>query len=321
MSADAAEVLRVTELGVHFPDPWGRQVTVLDRVSFAVTRGEALGIVGEAGSGKTMIALSLLGLVPPPGQVSGSIRLLGHELVGMDEPEWWRVRGRELGMIFADARQSLNPIRTIGSQIEEAVRRHYEGFPHGMKRRWVKERALEALFEAGVAAPRQRFGDYPHELVGDVSQRVMIALAGANRPRLFVADEPTEGIDAPVPVQVMLHLLRRLVSEAALVLLTRDPAVAMAVCPQVAVLHAGRIVESGPAKIVMTAPSHPYTAELLAAAPAPGGPPVSRQLPVGCAYATRCPNAMEHCRRVRPPLEPMRERLVACWNPLGGEAS
>lgn len=319
MSTPVAEVLRLDEVRVQFPDARGRWVPRLDGISFAVERGEALGIVGEPGSGKTLVALSVLGLIPPPGHVSGSIRLLGHELVGLVEPEWWRVRGRDVAMVFADARYSLNPVRTVGSQIEEAVDRHYEGFPHGMTRRWVRERALEALAEAGVARPRVRFRDYPHQLVGDLRQRVMIALAGANRPPLYVADEPTAGITDPVRAQVMLHMLRRLLNAAALVLMTRDPAIAAAVCKRVAVIHAGRVVETGPADLIVTAPRHPYTAELLDAAPRTSATAINPIRP-GCAFAARCPNAIEQCRRLRPPLEPLDGRQVACWNPWGETA-
>ena len=142
MSTSVAEVLRLNELRVQFLDASGRWVAALDGISLAVERGEALGIVGEPGSGKTLVALSVLGMVPPPGHVSGSIRLVGHELVGMVEPELWRVRGRDVAMVFADARRSLNPIRTVGSQIEEAVDRHYEGYPHAMTRRWVPSSSI-----------------------------------------------------------------------------------------------------------------------------------------------------------------------------------
>ena len=317
MSTQVAEVLRLNELRVQFPDPSGRWVTALDGMSLAVERGEAVGIVGEPGSGKTLVALSVLGLVPPPGHVSGSIRLLGHELVGMVEPEWCRVRGRDVAMVFGDAKRSLNPIRTVGTQIEEAVdRHHYEGYPRAMTRRWVRERTLEALAWAGVRRPRERFYDYPHQLTGDLRQRVMVALAGANRPPLFIADEPTVGIADPLQAQVMLHLLRRTLSAAGLVLTTRDPGVAAAVCKRVVVIHAGRVVETGPTDRVMTTPRHPYTAELLEMAPRTMAT-VLPTSPPGCAFAARCPNAMEQCRRLRPPLELLDDRLVACWNPWG----
>src|SRR5262249_56523882 len=149
MSTPVAEVLRLNELRVHFPDARGRWVPRLDGISLAVERGEALGIVGEPGSGKTLVALSVLGLIPPPGHVSGSIRLLGHELVGMVEPEWWRGRGRDVAMIFPDARRSLNPIRSVGSQIEEAGHPHHEGQPPPTTPPWGRERTPPALPRAG----------------------------------------------------------------------------------------------------------------------------------------------------------------------------
>ncbi len=320
MTPEPAEVLRVDELTVTFPDARSGDVTVVDRLSLQVARGEALGVLGESGSGKTLTALSLMGLLPFPGRMSGSVRLLGHELVGMDESDWSRVRGRDVSMVFPDARRSLNPVRSVGSQIEEAVRRHYEGFPHGVMGRWVRERALEALAEAGVVGPRQQFRRYPHELIGDLPQRVMVALASANRPPLFLTDEPTAGLESPVQAQVMLHLLRRLLKESALLVLTRNPGVATAVCRRVVVLHRGRVVESGPTDVVLTSPRHPYTATLLNPHRRHDSS-MSAQAPIGCAYSPHCPNVMEHCVRVRPPLEAIDERLVACWNPLESEAS
>jgi peptide/nickel transport system ATP-binding protein len=218
-------------------------------------------------------------------------------------------------MVFPDAGLNLNPVRSVGSQIEEAVDRHYEGFPTRMTRRWVRERALAALTEAGVRRPRERFQEYPHQLEGDARQRVMIALAGVNRPPLFIADEPTSGIGDPVRAQVMLHLLRRLLGEAALLVASRDPGVVSAVCKRVTVIHSGRIVEEGPVDRVMTSPRHPYTAELLAMTPRTGQSLAEGQVRPGCAFAARCPNAIEQCRRLRPPLDTYDDRLVACWNP------
>ncbi|HEY4028355.1 MAG TPA: ABC transporter ATP-binding protein [Candidatus Dormibacteraeota bacterium] len=318
-------MLGVRGLRVHFPSADGRWVPVVDGLSFEIRRGEALGLVGESGAGKTMTALSLLGLVPPPGHVSGSLRLRGRELAGMGEREWWSVRGREVAMVFQDALSGLNPVRRIGSLLEEAVRRHYEGFPGALSRGWARERAVEALAEAGIPEPRERMGAYPHQLSGGLRQRVMIALATVNRPALIVADEPTTALDATLQAQV-LDLLRARLPLSALLLVTHDLGVAAALCDRLLVVYAGRPAEDGPAEQVLTAPRHPYTAALLAAVPRlgrggaprpiPGQAPGFGEAPPACAFAPRCERAIEHCRRVRPPLEPLDDRLVACWNPV-----
>jgi peptide/nickel transport system ATP-binding protein len=319
------EVLGVSGLRVLLPDGAGRWAPVVDGLSFSVRRGEALGLVGESGSGKTMTALSLLGLVPPPGRVSGSVRLLGRELAGMQEREWWSVRGREVAMIFQDAQSGLNPVRTIGSLLVEAVRRHYAGFPGALTGGWARERAVEALAEAGVPRPQERMGAYAHQLSGGLRQRVMIALATVNRPALVVADEPTTALDATVQAQV-LDLLRGLLRTSALLLVTHDLGVAAGLCDELVVVYAGRMAEAGTAERVLTAPRHPYVAALLAAVPRLGRPgpprpiagqaPAFGQVPPACAFAPRCPRAIEQCSRVRPPLEPVDGRLAACWNPV-----
>jgi oligopeptide/dipeptide ABC transporter ATP-binding protein len=322
----SSDVLQVNDLRIVFPDFRGRWRPVVDGLSFGVQRGEALGLVGESGAGKTMTALSMLGLVPPPGRVAGSIRLLGRELTGLRERDWWQVRGREVGAVFQEALSALNPVRTVGSLLEEAVRRRYTGYPHGLSRGWAREGALAALAAAGVPEPRERMRAYPHQLSGGLRQRVMIALAVANRPPLIVADEPTTALDNTVQAQV-LDLLRALLQDAALILITHDLGVAAEVCERVAVVYAGRMAETGPVSRVLTSPRHPYTAALLDAAPRlgrrqaptpiPGLPPPFGRLPPGCAFAPRCPNAVPLCVRQHPPLESIDGRLAACWNPHG----
>jgi oligopeptide/dipeptide ABC transporter ATP-binding protein len=318
-------VLAVSDLRVAFPGRGGRWRPVVDGISFEARRGEALGLVGDSGAGKTMTALSLLGLVPPPGRVAGSIRLLGRELVGLQEREWWALRGQQVGMVFQDALSGLNPVRTVGSLLEEAARRRYGGFPRALARRWARERALEALQAVGMPEPRARLGAYPHQLSGGLRQRVMIALAIVNVPQLIVADEPTTALDSTLQAQIV-ELLRRLLGDAALILITHDLGLAASLCDRVATIYAGRIAETGSAETVLTAPRHPYTAALLAAVPRlgsrelprpiPGTAPAFGQRPPGCAFAPRCPNAAALCVRQQPPLEPVEGRLAACWNPV-----
>ena len=320
-----AMVLSVSDLRVEFPDRHRRWRPVVDGLSFEARRGEAFGLIGDSGAGKTMTGLSLLGLVPPPGRVTGSIRLLGRELVGLQEREWWSVRGQQVGMVFQDALSGLNPVRSIGSQLSEVAGRRYAGFPRAQARRWARERALETLQAVGVPEPRARLGDYPHQLSGGLRQRVMIALAIVNAPPLIVADEPTTALDTTLRAQIV-ELLRGLLGGSALVVITHDLGLAASLCDRVGTIYAGRLVERGPVEPVLTAPRHPYTAALLAAvprlgsrelpSPIPGQPPGFGQRQPGCAFAPRCPNAVALCARQAPPLEPIDGRMAACWNPV-----
>lgn len=317
-----AEVLAVRDLRVTFPDQSGRWWPVVDRLSFRLCRREALALVGESGSGKTMTALSLLGLVPPPGRVSGSIRLGDRELIGLPEREWWAVRGRELGMVFQDALSALNPVRSVGSVLEETVRRHM-----GVSRAEARKRAAEALVAAGVPAPLERLRSYPHQLSGGLRQRVMIALAIVNEPVVMVADEPTTALDNTVQAEI-LELLHGLLARSALLLVTHDMGVVAGICDRVAVVYAGRMAEHGAAELVLRAPRHPYTAALLSAVPRlgrrgtldpiAGQPPAFGAAAAGCPFAPRCPNALPRCSVEQPPLAPIDDRLAACWNPHDG---
>jgi oligopeptide transport system ATP-binding protein len=305
----------------------GGEVQLVRDVSFSLRRGEVLGLVGESGSGKTMTALALLRLIPAALRQSGTVRLNGRDLGTLSEDEMRAVRGRDISMIFQDPNTALNPVRTIGSSLREVVRRH-----SSLDRRAARERVLELLRAVGIPSPEARYGAYPHQLSGGLRQRAMIAMALLNRPTVIVADEPTTALDTTIQAQI-LDLLRARLSDAALLLITHDLGVAAELCDRVAVMYAGRIVETAPTAELLAAPLHHYTAGLLAAAPRfgprrrrltaiPGQPPNPRSVGAGCAFAPRCPAAAVDCSERRPPLA-TRERpdwLLACWHPVGEAA-
>jgi peptide/nickel transport system ATP-binding protein len=315
-----AASLEIRELHVTFPLPDGRDASIVDGVDLAVRRGEAVGMVGESGSGKTMIALSCLRLVPPPGRVTGTVRVNGHELLQLDETELCALRGRDVGMVFQNPMTAFNPVRTIGHQLQAAWRRHHAGGT----RADARERAIVALRDVGIAAPERRVDAYPHEMSGGMLQRCLIALAIVNGPSLIVADEPTTALDATVQAQI-LELLRTRLADAGLLLVTHDLGVAAEICDRIAVVYAGRVVELGPAEELLAAPRHPYTRALLAAAPRieraraplvaiPGQPPAAAELTSGCRYMPRCPRALARCAE-RPALAGPERHVHACWNP------
>ena len=315
--------LLVEDLHVAFPGREGAEADVLRGVSLTVARGEILGVVGESGSGKSMLALSVLGLLPEPGVIRwGEVRLDGDDVRSMTGRELERLRGRRVGMVFQDPMSSLNPVRRIGSMLVESVRRHQD-----VSRAQARELALEALRTVGMPAPEERLRAYPHELSGGLRQRVMIALALVNHPDVILADEPTTALDATIQAQIM-ELLQSRVQGAALVLITHDLSLAAEICDRLAVMYAGRIVETGPARQVIDEPRHPYTAALLAASPdfdperarlvaIPGAPPRLDHSLRGCAFAPRCSRALDRCRTEDPVLQPMGGQEAACWSPVG----
>ncbi len=299
----------------------GGTVRAVDGVSFAIERGEVLGLVGESGCGKSVTSLSIMRLVPPPGRVTaGRILLDGDDLLDKDAEAMRRVRGARIAMVFQEPMTSLNPVFTIGDQIAAAVRAHEGG---GRRAAW--ERAVEMLDRVQVPSPRERARDYPHQLSGGLRQRAMIALALAPGPQLLIADEPTTALDVTIQAQI-LDLLRRLQAERgmAVLLITHDLGVVAELCHRVAIIYAGRIVEMAPVANIFEEPLHPYTRGLLRCLPHPsrfgqplssieGAPPDLRQAGAGCRFAPRCPLALESCRRDEPALAERRPgHFVAC---------
>jgi oligopeptide/dipeptide ABC transporter ATP-binding protein len=290
-----------------FPIANGREAAAVDDVSFVVGRGETLGLVGESGSGKSVTALSIIRLVMPPGRITGGrVELDGRDLLDLDEAEMRQVRGRRIGFVFQEPMVALDPVYTIGYQIEETLAVH--GLARGAAGR---RRAIELLDAVRVPDPARRAGEYPHQLSGGLRQRAMIALALSAEPALVIADEPTTALDVTVQAEILdlLRDLRRRFN-VSLLLITHDLGVVAEMADHVAVMYAGRIVEQAPVDRLLTAPAHPYTRGLLASIPGgqpgkrltaiPGTVPALGQLPAGCAFAPRCAERFAPCE-VHPP--------------------
>jgi len=325
--AEAAPVLlEVDGLVVEF-SRGARAVRVVDGVQLRVSAGATVGLVGESGCGKSVTALALLGLVPPPGRIAGgSVRLQGRELVGAPAHELRRVRGDRVAMIFQEPMTALNPVFPVGEQVAEVLRTH-----RGASRREAAARAVEALREVGIPAPEERAARYPHELSGGMRQRVLVAMALACDPALLVADEPTTALDVTVQAQLLALLRRQQQARGmALLLITHDLGVVAESCEQVVVMYAGRVVERAPAAALFAAPAHPYTAGLLRSLPRgrtvdgprtplaaiPGAVPAPGAWPTGCRFRERCPRATPRCAAELPALRPVRAGgEVACHDP------
>lgn len=323
-------VLEVDSLKVDFFTQRGTVQAVRD-VTFQIARGETLGLVGESGSGKSVTAQAILGMIELPGKiVGGDVRWKGESLVtGKNvDKTLERVRGREIAMVFQDPMTSLDPVFTVGSQMVEILRLH-----RGMKRKTAKARAVELLDLVGIANPADRIDQYPFEMSGGMRQRVLIAMALACEPQLLVADEPTTALDVTIQAQILeliADLQRQL--NLAVLLITHDLGVVAGVCDRVAVMYAGKIVEDASATSLYATPAHPYSAGLLNSTPRldvlmdrlisiDGAPPDLRQPPAGCAYASRCPIAVDRCRDEQPQLVSVgtdhegRVRVAACFRP------
>src|SRR5437762_5336159 len=288
----------------------GGEARAVDGVSFALDAGRVLGLVGESGCGKSVTALSLMRLVPPPGRiVGGEVRLDGRDLLGLPERAMRALRGAGLAMIFQEPMTSLNPVFTVGSQAAEAVRLH-----RPVSRREAWERAVELLAEVGIPEPARRARDYPHRLSGGMRQRVMIAMAISCEPRVLIADEPTTALDVTIQAEI-LDLLRALREQhgMALLLITHDLGVVAEQADEVAIMYAGRIVEHATVLEIFDRPLHPYTQALLRSMPGvgserrdrletiPGQVPDLLRLPSGCHSRDRCPTAISPCAEQDPP--------------------
>ncbi len=322
-------ILRVEDLVTSFPGGRGTRLPVVDGISFEIRAGEVLALVGESGCGKSMTALSLLRLVPRPGRVErGRVELEGQDVLALRIPQMRALRGHKAAMIFQEPMTALNPVRTAGDQIAEAIQLHERQSPAELRRR-----VIALLERVRVPDPAERIDSYPHQLSGGLKQRVMIAMALALRPRLLIADEPTTALDVTIQAQI-LALLRELQRElgTAILLITHDLGVVNELADRVAVMYAGRIVETGPREALLSAPAHPYTRGLLRAIPSLAAPgealheiagvvPSARDWGVGCRFASRCADVMPHCRTQSPPqIEVARDRSAACFLHAEGAA-
>ncbi|GGP75603.1 ABC transporter ATP-binding protein [Streptomyces calvus] len=296
-------------------------VRAVDGVSFSVRRGRTLALLGESGCGKSMTALSVVGLLDPAAEVTaGAVRVRGQDTLRMSAAERRKLAGPVLSIVFQDALTALNPVQPVGRQIGEPFRIH-----RGLSRRQAEEKAIELMTRVGIPEPRQRAKSYPHQFSGGMRQRLLIAMAVALDPDVLIADEPTTALDVTVQAQIM-RLLRDLQHERdmAVVLITHDLAVVAQRADDVVVMYAGTVVEQGPVHDVFTSPRHPYTRGLLDSVPedaergrplpaVPGSPPELSAVPPGCVFQARCPMVRERCVRERPSLRGTGDgRSAAC---------
>jgi oligopeptide transport system ATP-binding protein len=315
----AAPLLHVQDLRVSFPTADG-VVHALRGVNLALLPGESVAILGESGSGKSVMSRALLGLIDPPARVTGSIAFQGQTLPTQDSAAWRDLRGSGIAMVFQDALDSLNPVFSIGSQLMEILRVRLH-----LSRIAARDTAVRLLQQVGIAAAEERFGDYPHQFSGGMRQRVCIAMAIALQPKLLIADEPTTALDVSVQAGI-LRLLARLQREAgmALIFVTHDLSVARRIAHRMIVMYAGQIVEQGQIEAIFRRPAHPYTKGLLASRPGAvdhwtalqpivGSPPDKGADIAGCSFHPRCPNAEPICRADAPVLQPLAGgRLSRC---------
>ncbi|WP_316239500.1 ABC transporter ATP-binding protein [Bradyrhizobium sp. SZCCHNR1015] len=314
-----APVLSVRNLQVEFATRRGI-LRAIDGVSYDIAKGEVLGVVGESGAGKSVTGLAVIGLIDPPGRISGGeIQLSGLRIDNLPPEEMRKVRGKRIGMIFQDPLTSLNPLYRVGDQIIETIRTHTN-----LTEQQARKRAIDLLAEVGISAPEKRIDGYPHEFSGGMRQRVVIALALCAEPELIIADEPTTALDVSVQAQI-ISLIKRLGRDhgTAVMLVTHDMGVIAETCDRVAVMYAGRVAEIGPVQEVIQNPLHPYAKGLMGAIPTlageekrlvqiPGSMPRLSAIPPGCSFNPRCSAAFDRCRVDRP--EPLRQgtQAVAC---------
>ena len=313
-------LLDVQNLTVEFP---GRRGTLraLDGVSFGIAPGEVLGVVGESGAGKSLTGAAIIGLLEPPGRIGGGQILLdGARIDNLPYEKLRRIRGRQIGAIFQDPLTTLNPLYTVGQQLTETMQAHLP-----LSDRDARARAVRWLQDVGIPAAARRVDAYPHEFSGGMRQRVVIALALCAEPRLVIADEPTTALDVSIQAQV-IALLKRLTRDhgTAVMLITHDMGVIAEAADRVAVMYAGRVIEIGPIRNVIQAPSHPYSEGLMASIPSldqrvdrlrqiDGAMPRLTAIPPGCPYNPRCAKVFGRCMQYRPGLMPAPGTQAACW--------
>lgn len=322
----ASKLLEVDHLTTRFYMRSG-VVKAVEDLSFSLEEGETLGVVGESGSGKSVTATSIMRLIPsPPGRIdAGTVIFEGRNLLELSNAEMRLLRGGDISMIFQDPMTSLNPLLTVGRQIAESVREHQK-----LGKKQAYARAAEMLRLVGVPAAQSRLKSYPFEFSGGMRQRVMIAMALANNPKLLIADEPTTALDVTIQAQI-LDLMKALTREfrTAVIIITHDLGVVAGIADKVVVMYAGHVVESATVDEIFQNPVHPYTHALLQSIPRmddergkplrpiPGSPPDLIHQPPGCPFVPRCPNALPKCRVDMPPLMPVDSgHNAACWNPV-----
>ena len=313
-------LLEVRDLTIVFDTRRG-PLTAVDGVSFSLAPGEILGVVGESGAGKSLTGTAITGLLERPGRIAGGeIRFEGQRIDNLPRERMRRIRGKKIGAVFQDPLTSLNPLFTVGDQLVETIETHLD-----LSGEAARKRAIGLLAEVGIPAPDQRIDQYPHQFSGGMRQRVVIALALCANPKLVIADEPTTALDVSIQAQI-IALLKKMCREhdAAVILITHDMGVIAETADRVAVMYAGRLAEIGPVERVVKEPRHPYTRGLMGSVPAVGGRlerltqidgamPRLGEIPAGCAFHPRCPEAMARCAEMRPSTRPLEGSAVACW--------
>lgn len=315
-------LLEIKGLQTHFFTDRGR-VPAVDGVDIHIRKGEVLGIVGESGCGKSVMSLSVMGLVPnPPGKiVNGSIQFKGENLADLSENRMREIRGNEIAMIFQEPMTSLNPVFTNGNQISETVRLH-----RGLNKKEARQHSIEMLRKVGIPRPEAIVDEYPHQLSGGMRQRVMIAMAMSCDPELLIADEPTTALDVTIQAQI-LDLMKQLNQESgtAIMMITHDLGVVSEMCDRIVVMYAGKVVEEGTTRTILKNPKHPYTQGLIQSVPRmdvtrdklysiPGNVPNPRNMPQGCRFAPRCEFVMDRCHTSMPELVIVDEgHQSRCW--------
>ncbi len=319
-------LLSVHGLRVEIAARRGTLVAV-DDVSFEIAAGEVLGLVGESGAGKSITGTAIIGLLDPPLRIAaGDIVFAGARIDKLGAEAMRALRGRRIAMVFQDPLTSLNPLLTVGRQLVQTMKAHLD-----MSSDAARRRAVALLAEVGIPAPRERFDAYPHELSGGMRQRVVLALAFCCEPQLVIADEPTTALDVSVQAQV-IELLKRLCRErgTAVLLITHDMGVIAETADRIAVMYAGRLIEIGPARAMLTRPAHPYTRGLMASIPSmqritgdlpqiEGNMPRLSAIPSGCAFHPRCGECLGRCAHERPVLSPAGATMSACWLTTGAD--
>ena len=313
-------LLEVRDLVVEFPTRRG-VLRALDGITFAITAGEILGVVGESGAGKSLTGAAIIGLLEPPGRIAGGeIRLDDQRIDNLPAERMRRLRGKQIGAIFQDPLTTLNPLYTVGRQLIETMRTHLP-----ISEAEARRRAIGWLDRIGIPASSRRIDAYPHEFSGGMRQRVVIALALCAEPRLVIADEPTTALDVSIQAQI-IELLKALTREhdTAVMLITHDMGVIAETADRVAVMYAGRIAEIGPVRAVVKSPAHPYSEGLMGSIPSvahkvarlrqiDGAMPRLTAIPSGCSFHPRCPKTFDRCTQQRPALMEAGETNAACW--------
>lgn len=321
--SNVEQLLVIDKLQTHFFTKTG-VVKAVDDVSFTVNKGEILGLVGESGSGKSVTGFSMIGLVDPPGRVTGGRILFdGQDIVSLSDDDLRDLRGKRIAMIFQDPMMTLNPVLRIDTQMIEAITAHEK-----MAKRIARERSRDTLSLVGIASPDERLNAYPHQLSGGMRQRVSIAIALLNKPDLIIADEPTTALDVTIQSQILFEV-KKLCKETgtALIWITHDLTVVAGLADHICVMYAGRIVEQGSISDVLDHPLHPYTNGLIGSVPSrnkrgsalyqiPGMTPSLLNLPEGCAFRERCPRADSDCLQSPEITSEIESRHIRCFHPL-----